>query len=752
MADGGGDGDPLGVEVPGVGGDGISPPEGGSSVDDRHTSAGTTDAGARGRRTLFQPLPPGLDSTGTRHPSGAPSGRTHPEAVPSGAGTHFGGGQLPDVTTWGGGSVPPAARESAGGSSSRAPRGSRSAKGAPEREHGAGHHCIGPPALGPGGRSPLRAREEGAVPDSAREPAGGSSSRASPGSRGAREGQGLEWRDAVAEVVRSEVTRSLVTMLRGSTPRPAERRGRARRSSRRRRRGDSSSSSSTTDVSRSGDESTVAALLGAFRATPTPLTVRDGTRGIDPRTQPTPGSEPGERGGWGSRELPRGMDPGFPTHLPLATGMEAEGWPTQRTPPPPTRVVPPNIVVNHPYYRMMFDCETYALDNKSVAYTRRQARTLGRRKKDVAQSFGVRDEWDGSPPAKVFQFLRKFSKACDDNDISEGEAFSILQDCTKEPLKSEVMMVVPTRREGNPGEVTSYLELINWMLRRHVDEASVATLVETLNVAVQRDDEDELSFAERLRRLNTECGFMYGEGAHKGRFVEGVHRAARATARERNTPGMTMAELARVAQTKGDEYRWLRLEQLKERTKEREVLAEETRLRRQARAAALPRVTGGARGCPPREAPVRVVGAVDAPTLGARRDAARPGAPDGSTPGGGDNSRRRFRQRDESSRPKPRAGEYPGWQCGQVGHWAEVCPTLDARLRDRLAMASRWSPLWAPSGSRDTQRMGRRVAVAIPNEDSSSSGDQSTPLEKGEPQAEPEGGPATSSESEEGNE
>jgi len=65
---------------------------------------------------------------------------------------------------------------------------------------------------------------------------------------------------------------------------------------------------------------------------------------------------------------------------------------------------------------------------------------------------------------------------------------------------------------------------------------------------------------------------------------------------------MTMAELARVAQTKGDEHRWLRLEQIKERTKEREVLAKEARLRRQARAAALPRATGGTRGRPGRYA------------------------------------------------------------------------------------------------------------------------------------------------------
>jgi len=57
-------------------------------VDDRHTSAGTTDAGARGQRTVFQPLPPGIDPTGTCPPAGAPSGYTHPEAALSGSCTH----------------------------------------------------------------------------------------------------------------------------------------------------------------------------------------------------------------------------------------------------------------------------------------------------------------------------------------------------------------------------------------------------------------------------------------------------------------------------------------------------------------------------------------------------------------------------------------------------------------------------------------------------------------------------------------
>ena len=205
---------------------------------------------------------------------------------------------------------------------------------------------------------------------------------------------------------------------------------------------------------------------------------------------------------------------------------------------------------------------------------------------------------------------------------------------------------------ATPGDVTNYLELINWMLRRHDDETSVATLVETLNVAVQREDEDELSSAKRLRRLNTECGLMYGEGALRGLFLESVHRAARATVLVRNIAGMTMVELARLAQTNSYEHRWLRHEQRTERTKEREPLAKETRLGRQVRLAATPRVSGGTRTYPPRDAPVRVVGPVDSPNRVVE-------AVDDPTPGCGDNPRRRPRQGDDASRPISRTGEHP---------------------------------------------------------------------------------------------
>jgi len=103
-------------------------------------------------------------------------------------------------------------------------------------------------------------------------------------------------------------------------------------------------------------------------------------------------------------------------------------------------------------------------------------------------------------------------------------------------------MLKPTSPEGIPDKVSSYWELMYWMLRRDDSEGSVQALVETLHVAVQRDEDDEWSFPERRRPLNTECGFMYGEGALKGRFLKGYHSAARETVWERNTLGVHMAE------------------------------------------------------------------------------------------------------------------------------------------------------------------------------------------------------------------
>jgi len=185
----------------------------------------------------------------------------------------------------------------------------------------------------------------------------------------------------------------------------------------------------------------------------------------------------------------------------------------------------------------------------------------------------------------------------------------------------------------------------------------------------------------------------------------------RATLSERNKPGMTLAELSRIAQTRGDEYRWMQAAQQKERAEEAA-----TRLRRHARALVTPRYPVRPRTSRSESGEQRV--ATTTPPL---------------LSGSGT------------------AASFPCWQCNQTGHWAEECPKVDPRLRARQAQNSRWA--------KDKSRPGRfqkrmrppgPPVVATAGDNESSSGSES-PLERGEsnPQA---GKPAaSSSESDDGN-
>jgi len=278
------------------------------------------------------------------------------------------------------------------------------------------------------------------------------------------------------------------------------------------------------------------------------------------------------------------------------------------------------------------------------------------------------------------------------------------------------MGVMPTRRGGRPGEVSSYLELVNWIIRMHADESTVAGLVEQFHQARQEENEDELSYAERLRVLNTSCGLLHSTGALKGRYVEGVHPVVRATLRERNKPGIILAELARIAQTRGDEYRWMQAAEQKERAEEAAKLAEATRLRRQARALVTPRYPVRQRTT--RTKPVeQSVATTTTPQVG----------------GSG------------------KAAGVPRWHCNQTIYWAEECPTLDPRLRARLTQNSRSAKDKSRPArfQKSTRKTGPHL-VATAGDNESSSGSES-PLEKGEPNPQAGKSAASSSESDEGN-
>jgi len=64
----------------------------------------------------------------------------------------------------------------------------------------------------------------------------------------------------------------------------------------------------------------------------------------------------------------------------------------------------------------ILDYRSYRLRNFHSTYGASQARTMGRTPKNMKLSWGGTPIFKGKEPLKVFSWLRKFFKACDDNN------------------------------------------------------------------------------------------------------------------------------------------------------------------------------------------------------------------------------------------------------------------------------------------------------------------------------------------------
>ena len=245
------------------------------------------------------------------------------------------------------------------------------------------------------------------------------------------------------------------------------------------------------------------------------------------------------------------------------------------------RRIPPKIVPADDRYAAVLDCATYALANTDIRYDRTMAHGLGRLRKDVSATFGRDAEWDGTPALGVFEFLSRFVKAGDDNDVSEGRALYLLPEFTKGDLKRELYTIMPSLQGGRSGEVSSYLELINWLLRKYADEQSLSDQDAMFHGAAQGAEETENEFYVRLRGLRRLCGYIHTEGQMKSRYMQGLGWEIRADVREHNTPNMPMDLLVQYAQRKGDVCR----RRLQEQKDEEDRRAEARRVRRAARPA-----------------------------------------------------------------------------------------------------------------------------------------------------------------------
>ena len=149
-------------------------------------------------------------------------------------------------------------------------------------------------------------------------------------------------------------------------------------------------------------------------------------------------------------------------------------------------------------YTGFLGCVSYALANTDVRYDRTMAHGLGRLRKDVSATFGRDAEWDGTPALGVFEFLNLIVKAGNDNDVSEGRALYLFPELTKGDIRRESYTVIPSLQDRRSGEVSSYMELVNWLLHKYADEQSLSDQDALFYGATQGDGEAENDFYMRL--------------------------------------------------------------------------------------------------------------------------------------------------------------------------------------------------------------------------------------------------------------
>ncbi|GAB0495567.1 hypothetical protein MMPV_006869 [Pyropia vietnamensis] len=189
--------------------------------------------------------------------------------------------------------------------------------------------------------------------------------------------------------------------------------------------------------------------------------------------------------------------------------------------------------------------ETYRLRNKKAKYGSAEARKMGRKTRDMKHSFAGYPPFRGKEPLRIFAWLRKFVKACNDNDVTEGMALYAAPHFMTGDAEVRYTRVLPDSAGTASGaKVDSYPEAVNWLLLTYAEPHTLALAQDTFSRAIKEPDEPVEAFASRLRALSELCGNIHSEGTMKQQLIQGPPEYVRTDAFVFNTPSATYQQLA----------------------------------------------------------------------------------------------------------------------------------------------------------------------------------------------------------------
>ena len=195
-------------------------------------------------------------------------------------------------------------------------------------------------------------------------------------------------------------------------------------------------------------------------------------------------------------------------------------------------------------FSQVLDCTTYRLRNRRTGYGAAQARKMGRTTKNMKHSFGGFPPFSGKDPLKVFSWLRKLVKACNDNDVSEGMALYAIPHFLSGDAELRYTRELPDSGTAlGVASITSYPVAVNWFLQTYAEPHTLALAQDTFSRAIIEPDETIESFSARLRGLSDRCGNIHTEGTMKQQLIQGLPAYIRTDAFVYNTPACSFQQL-----------------------------------------------------------------------------------------------------------------------------------------------------------------------------------------------------------------
>jgi len=166
------------------------------------------------------------------------------------------------------------------------------------------------------------------------------------------------------------------------------------------------------------------------------------------------------------------------------------------------------------------DYRSYRLHSRHSTYGASQACKMGRTAKNMKFSFGGTPLFNGNEPLKVFSWLRKFVKACDDNDVSEGMGLYLIRTFLEGDAEARFTRNLQgSDIRGRQRALGSFPAAVNWLLSICAEPHALGLAQDKFSRATPVDNEGLDAFATRLRSLAEHCGNVHSEGTMKQQLI-----------------------------------------------------------------------------------------------------------------------------------------------------------------------------------------------------------------------------------------